>query len=468
MIHGNKRTGRRPRRASGRWGKRSREIVIGLLACSLVAVVGVYLAQGSRGAAAPERAWKDTLTTVADTALAEGSDRSLQLGNAALAAGGEPAMKKAALSPLLEEPEPEEEREPVMDEAALLAVVGPAGEEFDAVGISAAVIENGEVTASCGWGLADLNGRAMTKDTKVRCASISKVVVAICTMRMVEDGYLTLDGSISPFWGFDVSSRAYPDIPITPELLMTHTSTIQEMEGKKTLSAAVSQMSSHPFTGDEPGTVWRYSNYGYGILGTTLELALDGNLDDYVQDVFLQPMGMDASFYTTVFEAGELATLYRGTTAEWSASGQANARLPQGIGEAVGFYSGNFTASAGDFAKLIAMLAGDGVYEGVRYLDASSVQELERPRLAVDNGESAFSQCLTLRMQEDIYGRDVLYYHTGSAYGVYALFSYDPDTKDGVVVISTGADRAVDGYGIYGLCATITEQVYRQLDQAGG
>ena len=158
-------------------------------------------------------------------------------------------------------------------------------------------------------------------------------------------------------------------------------------------------------------------------------------------------MGMDASFYTANFEPEELASLYRGTVNEWSAAGQANARLPQGIGEAVGFYSGNFTTSAGDYAKLIAMLANDGIYEGVRYLDAASVEELERPRLTADNGESVFDQCLALRRKEGIYGQDTLYYHTGSAYGVYALMSYNPETKNGVVVISTGADRAVDENG---------------------
>ena len=124
------------------------------------------------------------------------------------------------------EPEPELPPEPVLNDDSLLAIVDQYADDYNAVNISAAVVENGEVTASCGWGMADLSGRAMTKDTKIRCASISKVVVALCAMRMAQDGLVNLDDSISNYWGVDIFSNSYPDVPISLELLLTHTSTI--------------------------------------------------------------------------------------------------------------------------------------------------------------------------------------------------------------------------------------------------
>ena len=42
-------------------------------------------------------------------------------------------------------------------------------------------------------------------------------------------------------------------------------------------------------------------------------------------------------------------------------------------------------------------------------------------------------QALGLRSQDSLYGRNALYYHTGSAYGVFNCMSYDPETRDGVV-----------------------------------
>lgn len=383
-----------------------------------------------------------------------------------------PAAGKGYFTDILEglsHPDPvEPEPDPVMDEAKLLAIVEEAAQRYHAVNVSAAVVENGKVTASCGWGMADLGGREMTKDTKIRTASISKVVVGLCAMRMAQDGLVDLEGSISPYWGVDISSRAYPDVPISLETLLTHTSTISELTPQRSLSAAASSLSQHPFTGEKPGSVWRYSNYGYGVIGLTLEQACGTTLEEYVQSYFLQPMGVDGSFYTASFSADELASLYRGTTNEWSAANQAATRLPSGIGDAMSFFCGNFTVSAGDYAKLIAMLANDGVYDGVTYLTPESVADMETPRLAANNGESDFRQCLTLRQKTNVYGQDTLYYHTGSAYGVYALASYNPDTRNGVVVISSGANRSVDAEGIYGLCASISEEVYRQVDAERG
>ena len=69
-------------------------------------------------------------------------------------------------------------------------------------------------------------------------------------------------------------------------------------------------------------------------------------------------------------------------------------------------------------------------------------------------------QALPLRCQKNIYGRDTLYYHTGSAYGVYNCMSYDPASGDGVVVLTVGASGAKDDRGIYAICGEISTYVY--------
>ena len=70
-----------------------------------------------------------------------------------------------------------------------------------------------------------------------------------------------------------------------------------------------------------------------------------------------------------------------------------------------------------------------------------------------------------LRRQDGLLGRNQLYYHTGSAYGVYSLLSYDPDTGDGVVVITSGAPWEVDDRGLYGLCARLSEKLYAAMEE---
>ena len=83
----------------------------------------------------------------------------------------------------------------------------------------------------------------------------------------------------------------------------------------------------------------------------------------------------------------------------------------------------------------------------------------------MSDGSSTFLQCRPLRYQDELYGRDGLYYHTGSAYGQYALLSYDPDTGDGVVVLTSGADGAEDEHGIYAICGEIAQAAYAAIEE---
>ena len=146
---------------------------------------------------------------------------------------------------------------------------------------------------------------------------------------------------------------------------------------------------------------------------------------------------------------------------------QTGQSVPDEIGLGASYYPGGLTISAVDLAKLVSILAGDGMYNGEALLSPQSVEEMETVQFSVDPGDGTapFDQCLILRRQEDLLGREELYYHTGSAYGVYALLSYDPNTGDGVVVLTTGAPRQVDDRGLYQLCARLSEQLYAAMEE---
>ena len=110
----------------------------------------------------------------------------------------------------------------------------------------------------------------------------------------------------------------------------------------------------------------------------------------------------------------------------------------------------------------------DGEYQGEQLLSPEAVAYLETPlEQPVTYKESTFCQCRPLRLQYGMYGREAIYYHTGSAYGFYGLLSYDPATGDGVVVFTTGADGVTDEYGVYAVCAEIARAVYSPAQEGG-
>ena len=341
-------------------------------------------------------------------------------------------------------------------------------EDFSAVAVSVAAIENGQLSQSGAWGWAIRDEREMTADTKLRVASLSKVAVGMCAMAMAQEGILDLDAPLSAYWGESVQNP-YTQAQPTARTLMSHSSSVKSLEISRGLSHLTSLLSrGSSWRSVEPGDVggWYYSNFGVCVLGTTLELASGQVLDDYFQSHFCQPMGLTASFFGGNLEEESLATLYNPSSVGRTAAAQAGESVPDQIGDGASWYPGGLTISAVDLAKLVAVLANGGEYEGVSYLEPGTVAEMETPQFQVDPGEtSVFDQCLILRRQENILGRDQIYYHTGSAYGVFSLLTFDPDTGDGVVVLTTGTPRQADEHGLYALCSQLSADLYARMEE---
>ncbi len=364
--------------------------------------------------------------------------------------------------------EPQPADEPLTREETAQILEETMAEE-SAMGVWVAVIEGGEPGASSAWGWAVRDAQAMTVDTKVRVASLSKVAVGMCALAMEEEGLLDLEAPLSAYWGEAVRDP-YAQTQPSAASLMSHSSAVKDFaitRGLPTLTKMLSKPSA--WRGVEPGSpeAWYYSNFGICVLGTTLELASGQLLDDYLQTRFFQPMGVRASFYAGRLETEEVAALYGPTgVVQRTREQQTGQEIPTETGMGASYYPGGLTISAADLAKLVAILANDGEYQGETYLSPESVAAMETVQFAVSQeGTAPFDQCLILRRQDGLLGRNQLYYHTGSAYGVYSLLSYDPDTGDGVVVITSGAPWEVDDRGLYGLCARLSEKLYAAMEE---
>ena len=411
------------------------------------------------------------------------------------AAGGGPGQSMEAL-PVVS-PEPEPEPQPVLTQEDVDEALARVMERYKAAGVTVAAVEKGRLSQAGAWGWAVKNEREMTPDTKIRIASISKVVVAMCAVAMAEDGVLDLDAPISTYWGAGAVNPYSKGQP-TARTFMTHTSSIKNLDTARGLSKLRGILQSKSsWRSMEPGNggYWSYSNFGMCVLGTTLELAYDGLLDDYLQKRFLEPIGARASFCGGKLDVGEVATLYTTGGVGRSAADHAAQRIPSKIGDTASYLPGGYTTSAVDMAKLVAVLANDGVYKEpvygytetedpesgtrmvvaeplpgkykeTRLLSEDSVSELETPQFTVRlEGYAPFEQCLILRRQEDVMDQEVLYYHTGSAYGVFSLMTYNPVTQNGVVVITTGASRNMNEYGMYALCYDLMEILYEKMEE---
>ena len=362
------------------------------------------------------------------------------------------------------QPDPTPTPKPPITQEQLQQAVEQARADYGATAIQAAVIRDGQVAvqAASGWAVKDQI--TLTTRHKMRCASLTKVMVGISAGVLIDDGTLDPYADLSGYWGVTARNPSYPDTPITVDMLLTHTSTLSDASGSLSAlkgTAARQRLAGSGYTGGKPGELssWSYNNYGFSVLGMTLERAADQVLDDVLGEAVLTPMGIDAAFEAgSVDDTGLLCALYYpGNSLSRTVSTQKSYVCIQQPGYRGNFFAGGFTCSAGELAQLVAMLAEDGTYQGQQYLSAETVAYLEQPLGQAPDG---FYQCRPLRYRENMYGRDRMYYHTGSAYGFYGLLSYDPDTGDGVVVFTTGASGVTDSYGVYAVCGQVAQAVY--------
>ncbi len=377
----------------------------------------------------------------------------------------EPAETEAATET---EPEPETVPPPVLDDAAIQAVIDDVASQYGAVGIQVAVVDNGQIAGLYATGWATKNDEPMTPEHKLRVASISKIIIGIAAMKLQEDGILSLGSDISKFWQTEARNPNYPDIPITIDSLLTHTSTVTPYANDGPMDYnTVRNRLTYGYGYGTPGEIgsWGYNNYAFRLLGMTLELAARQTLDNYLKENLFAHMGIDAGFAPGDLENTDLlATLYwENNYAARTLQEQKNMHGPVTPGEDGFHYSGGLTISAAELAKIMVLLTNDGIYDGRALLSPESVAMMEEiiPYLLYDGTY----QARPMSYIPELYSREGIYFHTGSGWGVYNCFSYDPATGDGVVVLTNGASGGTDATGIYSVCSQINQYIYNEIAQ---
>ncbi|MDR1217898.1 MAG: N-acetylmuramoyl-L-alanine amidase [Oscillospiraceae bacterium] len=344
------------------------------------------------------------------------------------------------------------------------AAVDAASRKYGAVGVQVAVVSGGRIAGTFVYGDATKGTRAMDPNIKMRVASISKVVLAMTAMKLRERGALDIDADIGDYWGASIRNPNHTDIPITIRQIMSHTSSILvydygfEAGGELVRSRL---LNGSCFGKNTPGAIssWAYNNYGFATLGVTIETAVGETVNSIAARELFAPLGIDAAFGSgSISDTESLATLYwEGGSVGRSVEEQKKTLGSTFPGERGEEFPGGLTISAHDLAKLISVLVNDGIYGEVSVMSRESVALMESSHGKPDG---VFEQCLPLLRRTNLYGEPELYYHTGSNYGVYNLISYNPISKNGVVVLTSGASGSRDANGIYAICGEISKAVY--------
>jgi CubicO group peptidase (beta-lactamase class C family) len=325
-------------------------------------------------------------------------------------------------------------------------------------------------------GMADrAAGREITIDDPARIASITKLVLALGAMRLVEQGKLDLDRDVSDYLGWPLRNPAFPDEPITLRQLLSHRSSLRdEVDYIIPLGGTVRGTVADPRAFDpehRPGSHFRYSNLGFPVVATAMEAAAGERFDLLMERLVLKPLGLDACFNWTGCSDAGVATavvLYepngmplrddnKGRRPDCpvvpAADGGCDWRaIPLGVNAGIFSPQGGLRISVRDLAKIGQMLLRDGrLPTGEQLLEPASIAEMTRLHWLLDgaNGESeegfycgyglavqVLAQCAP---GDDPFGdgrRRVG--HAGDAYRLRSGLWVDPGRGTGVAYLATG------------------------------
>ena len=310
---------------------------------------------------------------------------------------------------------------------------------------------------SCGTMDAD-GTRPVGRDSKFRCASLSKLVIGMTAMALQEQGRFDINTDVGQILGFAVRNPSYPDTPITAKMLMTHTSSLADGEA---FLASRNSASSEPlssllhnggnYCGYRPGTAYTYSNFGAAVLAAALEKATGTGFGTLADQLLFEPLGITAAFSAAELpDVSQVAALHSGGGTIWSVERQLRETPSGTLGQTHHLYQGNLTISAADYAKLLGLLLSDGAYAGRQILSKSSVEEI-----AMQHIESGgVRQGYFVEINEPSFADgDTVLTHTGSNYGMYSSFAVDRARGLGVVVFTGGATASLNARdGLYDVC----------------
>jgi CubicO group peptidase (beta-lactamase class C family) len=259
-------------------------------------------------------------------------------------------------------------------------------------GISAIISKNGVRGYFETFGMADVEaGKPMARDAIFRLMSMTKPVIALAALTLLDEGKFTLDEPISkhcPEWRDAKVKEGGAIVPaklaITPRMLMSHSSGLGYGGGQAAAAMAYQAMTKPGATLKEfseavanepllfqPGTSYNYG-MGLDILGRYLEALTGQPLDVILKERLFGPLKMpDTDFHVPAAKVGRLCQIYGQPSPGVLVPGSDLANVTNKPTLCLGGHG--LFGTIGDYERLCLMILNRGELDGVRVLKPETV-----------------------------------------------------------------------------------------------
>lgn len=266
------------------------------------------------------------------------------------------------------------------------------------------------------YGYRDLDSRApMETDTLVRIYSMTKPIVSVAVMQLVEQGKLRLDTPITDHFPefkklqvYEAGRKVAPKRALTVKHLLTHTAGFSYGWGEHPVDEAYREMdifsnlrNSKAFVKKiaelpliyHPGEKWHYS-IAVDLQGILIERVSGMSLGDYLKKEFFEPLGMnDTSFQVPKSKKRRFSSNYQAVDGQlvlkdsYSDSTYYDKKTFQSGG-------GGLVSTAHDYYQFARMLLNGGELNGKRYLKKTTLDLMTRDHLCdiLENPEDPWTE----------------------------------------------------------------------------
>lgn len=308
--------------------------------------------------------------------------------------------------------------------------------------------------AVCGTVVLSRNGKTfltysfggVNEKTCFRIASITKWVTAIGLMTLYDQGKLDLDKDISTYLGFKVRNPAYPNVPITARMLLSHTSSLSAKASNYHPDwARIGKNGYNPIfdTKVKPGSKYVYADYNGALIGCLIEAISKQSVQTYLNRKVFKPLGITAAYSPKFLPAGTATKDLLNPKGKVQISVKRdrnraynNKADPEGNN---GYTVGKLYINAESLTKLAQMMYYGGELNGVRILKAKTVRLMESDQKGLAESKYGLS---TVRLNQ--FDRGTWYGHQGRYSGLSSNIYYQRETGITMALIMNGYDYKLE------------------------
>jgi CubicO group peptidase (beta-lactamase class C family) len=294
----------------------------------------------------------------------------------------------------------------------LTAVMEREIERGRAPGLSMLIARNGKVGFTKTLGALSPGGPSMPLDAIFRIYSMTKPIVSVAAMMLVEDGRMLITDPVSnyipAFADTKVGSEKDGKLdlvplkrPITIQDLMRHTSGLSYGLGasqvdrlvaaaritsqEKTMAEHAVTLAALPLL-HQPGEVWEYS-LSTDILGRVIEVVEGAKLGDILRKRIFEPLRMDDTAFFIPPE--NLSREAKPMSPDVYPKTLGAAPEPVTAPPRCEWGGGGLWSTLGDYARFLAMLSGGGALDGERILGPRTIKYMASDHLGPDVDRSS-------------------------------------------------------------------------------